>query len=137
MARETGVVKWFSVEKGYGFIRREEAEDVFVHHTAIEAEGFRTLREGERVEFEVGMGERGPRARAVRRVEEDEAAGTEPRGGDGDGGDPSGRRDRSDASGGSSAGNGGSPHGGEIGGRRSLAAQIRERLGRRFRGFGS
>lgn len=51
-----GTVKWFNAEKGYGFIQQEEGPDVFVHFTAIEAEGFRSLNEGDRVEFEVEAG---------------------------------------------------------------------------------
>ncbi len=64
--RELGVVKWFNGEKGYGFIARDSGEkDVFVHFTAIKAEGFRTLREGQRVEFEVAQGQKGPQAQNV------------------------------------------------------------------------
>jgi len=64
--RELGVVKWFNGEKGYGFIARDSGEkDVFVHFTAINAEGFRTLREGQRVEFEVAQGQKGPQAQNV------------------------------------------------------------------------
>ncbi len=51
--RETGTVKWFNASKGYGFISREEGEDVFVHYSAIKADGFRTLEEGQRVEFSI------------------------------------------------------------------------------------
>jgi len=64
--RELGVVKWFNGEKGYGFIARDNGEkDVFVHFTAINSEGFRTLREGQRVEFEVTQGQKGPQAQNV------------------------------------------------------------------------
>ena len=65
-----GIVKWFNAEKGYGFIQQEEGPDVFVHFSAIEADGFRTLSEGERVEFEVepGRNGKGPHARRVRRL---------------------------------------------------------------------
>jgi CspA family cold shock protein len=65
-----GTVKWFNAEKGYGFIQQEEGPDVFVHFTAIEANGFRTLNEGEQVEFEVepGRGRKGPQAKKVRRI---------------------------------------------------------------------
>ena len=55
-----GTVKWFSNEKGYGFIEREGGEDVFVHHSAITMEGYRTLTEGQRVEFEITQGRQGP-----------------------------------------------------------------------------
>jgi len=58
----TGTVKWFNAEKGYGFIRREDGDDVFVHYSAIKGEGFRTLDEGERVEFDIVQGSRGPQA---------------------------------------------------------------------------
>ncbi|MFN2302484.1 MAG: cold-shock protein [Anaerolineales bacterium] len=68
--RELGVVKWFNGEKGYGFIARDnEEKDVFVHFSAINAEGFRTLREGQRVEFEVVQGEKGPQAQNVDIIE--------------------------------------------------------------------
>lgn len=73
MARETGTVKWFSKEKGYGFIHRSNGEDIFVHHSDIEARGFRTLRQGESVEFEVKVAEKGPRAAGVRRLAEEES----------------------------------------------------------------
>jgi CspA family cold shock protein len=63
--RETGIVKWFSASKGYGFISREGAADVFVHHSSIQAEGFRTLEEGQRVEFSVEQGPKGPQAANV------------------------------------------------------------------------
>ncbi len=62
---ESGVVKWFSDKKGYGFIEKEEGGDVFVHHSAINMEGFRTLSEGDRVSFEVEEGNRGPAAKNV------------------------------------------------------------------------
>lgn len=62
---EKGKIKWFSDAKGYGFIEREEGEDVFVHFTAIVGEGFRTLKEGQEVEFEVVQGEKGPQAENV------------------------------------------------------------------------
>jgi len=65
MSRETGRVKWFSSEKGYGFIERDGREDVFVHHSQISMEGFRTLDAGEPVEFEIISGERGPKAQNV------------------------------------------------------------------------
>jgi CspA family cold shock protein len=65
---EKGTVKWFNDSKGFGFISREKGPDVFVHHTAIQAEGFRTLAEGDQVEFEVQQGPKGPAAANVRRV---------------------------------------------------------------------
>ena len=60
--REKGTVKWFNPDKGFGFIQRASGGDVFVHHSAIQTEGFRTLEEGAEVEFEVGEGPKGPRA---------------------------------------------------------------------------
>ncbi len=57
-----GIVKWFSDRKGFGFIEQEEGPDVFVHHTAISGEGFKTLGEGDRVTFEVEQGPKGPAA---------------------------------------------------------------------------
>mgnify|MGYP001585066857 CR=1 FL=1 len=65
---EKGTVKWFNNEKGYGFITRENGPDVFVHHTAIIAEGFRTLNEGDQVSFEVVSGQKGLQARNVVRL---------------------------------------------------------------------
>jgi CspA family cold shock protein len=63
--RLIGTVKWFNSEKGYGFLEREDGPDVFVHYTAIQAEGFRTLREGQQVEFSVEQGPKGPQASNV------------------------------------------------------------------------
>jgi CspA family cold shock protein len=60
-----GKVKWFSSEKGYGFIQRDDGADVFVHFSAIQNEGFKTLNEGQAVEFEVVEGSRGPQAANV------------------------------------------------------------------------
>ena len=65
-ARETGTVKWFNDAKGYGFITRDAGEDVFVHYSAIEGQGFRTLREDQRVEFAVERGPKGLQAVHVR-----------------------------------------------------------------------
>jgi CspA family cold shock protein len=63
-----GTVKWFNDAKGYGFISQEGGEDVFVHHRAIEMEGFRTLKQGERVEFEIQRGDKGLQAANVRKA---------------------------------------------------------------------
>jgi len=63
-----GRVKWFSAEKGYGFIEREDGGDVFVHYTAINADGFKTLEEGQLVEFAIVEGARGPQAANVTRL---------------------------------------------------------------------
>ena len=60
-----GKVKWFSAEKGYGFIEREDGDDVFVHFSAIQDEGFKTLNEGQEVEFDIVDGARGPQASNV------------------------------------------------------------------------
>lgn len=60
-----GRVKWFDAKKGYGFISREDGADIFVHYTSISGEGFKTLAEGELVEFEVVKGEKGPKAENV------------------------------------------------------------------------
>ncbi len=63
--RTQGTVKWFNATKGYGFISREGGEDVFVHHSAIQAEGYRSLNEGQRVEFNVERGPKGLQASQV------------------------------------------------------------------------
>jgi len=65
---EVGTVKWFNDAKGYGFIARENGSDVFVHYSAVVAEGFRTLAEGDRVSFEIGEGPKGPHATNVIRL---------------------------------------------------------------------
>ncbi|MCZ8513890.1 cold-shock protein [Paenibacillus filicis] len=62
---ETGTVKWFNAEKGFGFIQRENGDDVFVHFSAIQGEGFKSLDEGQRVQFNVVKGQRGPQAENV------------------------------------------------------------------------
>ncbi len=63
-----GNVKWFNPEKGYGFIEKEDGNDVFVHYSAIQEEGFKTLEEGQQVEFEVVEADRGPQATNVTKV---------------------------------------------------------------------
>lgn len=62
----TGTVKWFNPEKGFGFIEREGGDDVFVHFSAINAQGYKSLEEGQRVEFDLENGQRGPQAANVR-----------------------------------------------------------------------
>ena len=65
----SGIVKWFNAEKGYGFITVDGGgEDVFVHYSAIDSSGYRSLAEGQRVEFQVGAGNKGPQAESVRAV---------------------------------------------------------------------
>ncbi len=64
----TGTVKWFNDKKGFGFISIEGGEDIFVHHTAIQSDGFRTLEEGDNVEFEIVKGDKGDKAENVKRV---------------------------------------------------------------------
>jgi len=66
--RMIGTVKWFNASKGYGFIARDGGEDVFVHQSAIQSEGYRTLEEGQRVEFDVESGDKGPKAVNVKTI---------------------------------------------------------------------
>lgn len=68
MARITGTVKWFNDAKGFGFISREGGPDVFVHFSAIEASGFKSLAEGDQVDFEVVQGQKGPQAADVKKI---------------------------------------------------------------------
>ncbi len=63
-----GIVKWFNDRKGFGFIEQEDGSDIFVHHSAINASGFRSLAEGDRVTFEVKQGPKGPAAENVSRL---------------------------------------------------------------------
>ena len=65
---EQGTVKWFNDAKGFGFITRENGPDLFVHHTEIKVEGFRSLSEGQRVEFEIAQGPKGLQAKNVRPI---------------------------------------------------------------------
>jgi len=68
LAREQGVVKWFNASKGYGFIQRQSGEDVFVHFSAIQMDGYKSLNEGQLVEFEVRQGPKGFQAENVSKV---------------------------------------------------------------------
>jgi cold shock protein len=108
MARATGKVKWFSQEKGYGFIQQDSGPDVFVHHSQIQSTGFRTLNEGERVEFDVIEEPKGLKAQNVTRL--DAPAGN----GDGGGG---GGYGGGGGGGGRGRGGGGGGGGRERGGR--------------------
>ena len=65
---EQGTVKWFNSSKGYGFISRESGEDVFVHHNSIQGDGFKSLDEGDRVEFDVQQGPKGLQAANVQKI---------------------------------------------------------------------
>ena len=65
---KTGTVKWFNDQKGYGFISQDEGGDIFVHYSAVSGSGFRTLSEGDRVEFTVEQGQKGPAAGNVNRI---------------------------------------------------------------------
>ena len=64
----SGTIKWFSEKKGYGFIESDEGDDVFVHHTGIQGAGFKILKEGERVTFDIEQGAKGPKAVNVTKV---------------------------------------------------------------------
>jgi CspA family cold shock protein len=66
--RKTGTVKWFNDQKGFGFLEQEGGDDVFVHHSAIVSEGYRSLAEGDRVEFTIEQGQKGPAAADVRKI---------------------------------------------------------------------
>lgn len=125
MARETGSVKWFSNEKGYGFIERDNGEDVFVHHSDIEGDGFKTLRQGERVEFEVESADKGPKARRVVREDEETPAGVSASSGGMGAGSAVTSGSTSEPARTSSPG---------AGTGRTLAAQLKDKLGRRFFG---
>lgn len=65
---EKGTIKWFNGSKGYGFIAREQGGDVFVHYNAIEGEGYKSLDEGDQVQFEIGQGPKGPQAIKVSKI---------------------------------------------------------------------
>jgi CspA family cold shock protein len=85
MARLNGVVKWFNDAKGYGFISRDGGPDVFVHYSAIQGGGFKSLAEGDRVEFEIVQGQKGPQASDVVKTGGDGGGGGGDGGGDSEG----------------------------------------------------
>lgn len=74
MSQYQGPVRWFNNAKGYGFLGRDGGPDVFVHYSAIQSDGYKTLKEGDRVEFDVIQGEKGPQADHVRRLRGDGGA---------------------------------------------------------------
>jgi CspA family cold shock protein len=113
MPRSTGTVKWFSQEKGFGFIQREDGPDVFVHHTCIPGTGFRKLDQGERVEFEIIEEPKGLKAQNVTRVDAPQGEDSHARGGYADRGDGA-ERGGWNRSGSGDAGyrSGGAPRGG-------------------------
>ncbi len=152
MAREKGIVKWFSTDKGYGFIRRDGGDEIFVHHTDIEVDGYAALKNGETVEFDVFESDRGPKARNLVPLDVD---GTKPapRAKTGNGGASGGRgavsTREAKAERGSRAGrresgdrkrsgsSGRSTTAATAGGKVTLALQLRERLSKRFPGLGA
>ena len=91
MDRIQGKVKWFNNRKGYGFVGRDDGDDVFVHYSAIDGDGFKTLQEGDLIEFEVVQGQKGPQAEKVSKVSDAGDSGEGGEGGDagdaGEGGD--------------------------------------------------
>src|ERR687892_651106 len=118
--RTTGVVKWFNAEKGYGFITPDDGgKDCFVHFCAIQGGGFRKLEEGQKVEFEVGQGQKGPQAENVTALD----GGTASTGGGGGGGGERGGR----GGGGGGYGGGGGGGGGGRGGRGGRGGGGRDR----------
>jgi cold shock CspA family protein len=112
--RTTGVVKWFNAEKGYGFITPDDGgKDCFVHFSAIQGGGFRKLEEGQKVEFEVGQGQKGPQAENVTALDGGTGGGAS----SGGGGERGGREGRGGGGYGGGGGGGGGGRGGRGGGR--------------------
>ena len=130
MARKTGNVKWFSNEKGYGFIEQEDGEDVFVHHSDIRGDGYKTLKQGETVEYEIIEADKGPKAQEV--VRSDGAEGN------GAGGSRDETESRADSSGRNGGSSGNAPASesapDEPQADSSLARQLRKKLSERFLG---
>lgn len=144
MAREKGIVKWFSTEKGYGFIRRESGDEIFVHHTDIEVDGYAALKNGETVEFDVFESDRGPKARNLVPLDADgtrpapraRASEGESKGAKGSSRKTRGRSGRESAGRQPSARTEPDAKPAAAEGKRTLAQLLRERLGKRFPGFG-
>ncbi|MFW6085491.1 MAG: cold-shock protein [Gemmatimonadota bacterium] len=136
MDRQRGTVKWFSREKGWGFIRLEGGEDIFVHHSDIVGEGFVTLEDGEAVEFSVEEREKGPRAREVRSLDD---AGSAPASGAAAAAKdrPASERKRASEPDAAADEDSAREEPDRSGGLRPLAEQLREKLGRHFPGLGS
>jgi CspA family cold shock protein len=136
MAREKGIVKWFSTDKGYGFIRREGGDEIFVHHTDIDVDGYAALKNGETVEFDVFDSDRGPKARNLVPLTEDGS----PRSGGRAKGEP--RPEKPDREAGGRKAGGGGRSSGDRGSaaaatdvKKPLAEQLRKRLAGRFPGL--
>lgn len=139
MDRQRGTVKWFSREKGWGFIQLQSGEDIFVHHSDVIGEGFVTLDDGEAVEFSVEEMEKGPRAREVRSLADGDRTEREERSRGQEAGESSrgdGRSGRPDAARDAEPDEDGDASSTDSGGLRPLAAQLREKLGRHFPGLG-
>jgi CspA family cold shock protein len=146
MAREKGVVKWFSTDKGYGFIRRESGEEIFVHHTDIEVDGYASLKNGETVEFDVFESDRGPKARNLVPLESGSSQ-SQPATGKAaaERGESARGKSRADSSKGRGRNASRASRDrqsrndsarGAADGKKPLAAQLRERLRKRFPGLG-